>query len=96
MNGYPQFLFSVLGGSNVMPRNTNTVITIDAMGCQKKIAKKIIKKEADYVLAIKGNQANLYKEVIDLFDKIKTPEFAHSRLPMLFPLLVIERKCRQN
>ena len=52
-----------------------TIITIDAMGCQKKIAKKIIKKEADYILAIKGNQANLYKEVIDIFEKIKTPEF---------------------
>ena len=53
-----------------------SVITIDAMGCQKKIAEKIIKKEADYVLAIKGNQANLYKEVIDIFNKVKTPEFA--------------------
>jgi len=51
------------------------IITIDAMGCQKKIAKKIIKKEADYVLAIKGNQPNLFKEVIDMFEKIKTPEF---------------------
>ncbi len=54
-----------------------TVITIDAMGCQKKIAKKIIKKGADYILAIKGNQANLYKEVVDIFEKIKTPGFAH-------------------
>ncbi len=53
------------------------IITIDAMGCQKKIATKIIKKEADYVLAIKGNQPNLYKEVIDMFEKIKTPEFKH-------------------
>lgn len=51
------------------------IITIDAMGCQKKIATKIIKKKADYVLAIKGNQPNLYKEVIDMFEKIKTPEF---------------------
>ena len=55
----------------------NTVITIDAMGCQKKIAKKIINKEADYILALKGNQANLHGEVIDLFNKVKTPEFAH-------------------
>lgn len=54
-----------------------SVITIDAMGCQKKIAEKIIKKEADYILAIKGNQANLYKEVIDIFNKVKTPEFEH-------------------
>ena len=55
----------------------DTIITIDAMGCQKKIAEKIIKKQADYILAIKGNQANLHKEVIDIFEKIKTPEFAH-------------------
>lgn len=54
-----------------------TIITIDAMGCQKKIAKKIIKKGADYILAIKGNQPNLYKEVVDLFEKVKTPEFEH-------------------
>jgi predicted transposase YbfD/YdcC len=53
------------------------IITIDAMGCQKKIAKKIIKKCADYILAIKGNQLNLFKEVVDIFEKIKTPEFAH-------------------
>ena len=55
----------------------DTIITIDAMGCQKKIAKKIIKKEADYILAIKGNQENLFKEVVDIFEKIKTPEFKH-------------------
>ena len=54
-----------------------SVITIDAMGCQKSIAKKIIKKEADYLLAVKGNQPNLYKELIDIFEKIKTPEFEH-------------------
>ncbi|MBI5417753.1 ISAs1 family transposase [Candidatus Poribacteria bacterium] len=54
-----------------------TIITIDAMGCQKKIAKKIISKMADYILALKENQGNLYKEVVDLFDKVKTPEFAH-------------------
>ena len=34
----------------------DTVVTIDAMGCQTEIAKKIIDKKADYVLALKGNQ----------------------------------------
>lgn len=53
-----------------------SVITIDAMGCQKDIASKIIGKKADYILAIKGNQGNLHKEVIDLFDKVNTPEFS--------------------
>lgn len=53
------------------------IITIDAMGCQKKIAKKIINKGADYILALKGNQENLFKEVTDLFEKIQHKEFAH-------------------
>ena len=39
------------------------VVTIDAMGTQTKIAEKIIEKEADYVLAVKGNQENLYREI---------------------------------
>ena len=39
------------------------IITIDAMGCQRKIAKKIIEKKADYVLALKGNQSSLHEDV---------------------------------
>lgn len=39
------------------------VITIDAMGCQRDIAEKIIGKKADYVLALKGNQGALRDEV---------------------------------
>lgn len=39
------------------------VITIDAMGCQKKIVEEIIKKKADYVLAVKDNQKELSEEV---------------------------------
>jgi len=35
------------------------VVTIDAMGCQRNIARKIIDKKADYVLALKGNQGTL-------------------------------------
>jgi len=34
------------------------IVTIDAMGCQREIAKKIIDKKADYVLALKGNQGS--------------------------------------
>ena len=44
------------------------LVTIDAMGTQTHIAGEIIKKEADYLLALKGNQGNLHKEVIDHFD----------------------------
>ena len=43
------------------------IVTIDAMGCQAKIVEKIIKKEADYVIALKKNQGNLYSEVEQLF-----------------------------
>lgn len=43
------------------------IITIDAMGCQKTIAATIIHKNADYVLALKANHENLFKEVTALF-----------------------------
>jgi predicted transposase YbfD/YdcC len=43
------------------------IVTIDAMGCQHVIAKKIIEKKADYILALKGNQGLLHKDVSDFF-----------------------------
>ncbi|NOE09001.1 ISAs1-like element IS1358 family transposase [Vibrio cholerae] len=43
------------------------LITIDAMGCQKKIAQKIRDKEADYLLAVKGNQGMLEQAFDDYF-----------------------------
>jgi len=43
------------------------LITIDAMGCQKKIAKIIVDQEADYLLAVKDNQPTLYQAVQDYF-----------------------------
>ena len=39
------------------------IITIDAMGCQRDIAQKVIEKKADYVLALKGNQGSLRADV---------------------------------
>ncbi len=42
-------------------------VTIDAMGCQREIAAKIIAKEADYVLALKGNQGTLRDDVEEFF-----------------------------
>jgi predicted transposase YbfD/YdcC len=44
------------------------IVTIDAMGCQKGIAKLIIDKEADYILALKGNHGNLYEDVKFFFE----------------------------
>jgi len=45
------------------------IVTIDAMGCQKKIAATIIDKGADYVLGLKGNQGSLRDDVELLFDE---------------------------
>jgi predicted transposase YbfD/YdcC len=44
------------------------IVTIDAMGCQKEIAAKIVEKKADYVLAVKGNQANLHEQIKSFFE----------------------------
>ena len=43
------------------------VVTIDAMGCQVDIAEKIIDREANYLLALKKNQLNLYESVEEYF-----------------------------
>ena len=70
-----------------------STITIDAMGCQREIAAKIIEKEADYVLALKGNQGTL-REDVELFfieqkarkyrdcsvDRHETIEKSHGRI----------------
>lgn len=42
------------------------IVTIDAMGCQRDIAQKVVDKKADYVLALKGNQGSL-REDVELF-----------------------------
>jgi len=62
------------------------VVTIDAMGCQKKIAKKILDKEADYVLAVKDNQKELHQNIKDSFrflkpiDQFQETECDHGRI----------------
>ena len=44
------------------------MVTLDAMGCQKKIAKEIIEADAHYVLALKGNQETVHQEVKSFLD----------------------------
>nr|WP_316653548.1 ISAs1 family transposase [uncultured Gellertiella sp.] len=39
------------------------IVTIDAIGCQRAVAQKIVDKKADYVLALKGNQSSLQEDV---------------------------------
>lgn len=52
------------------------IITIDAMGTQKAIAKEIVDGEADYVLALKGNQDTMHKAVISYVDEQMENNFA--------------------
>lgn len=62
------------------------LVTIDAMGCQKEIAKQIISQQADYLLSVKGNQAELLRDIQDTFDYNKsafcgkTEEKSHGRI----------------
>jgi predicted transposase YbfD/YdcC len=51
------------------------LVSIDAIGCQKKIAEIIIEEGADYVLALKQNQGNLYEDVSQLFAAARNQEF---------------------
>jgi predicted transposase YbfD/YdcC len=44
------------------------VVTIDAMGCQTAIAKKIRDKKADYILSVKENQPTLFQDLRDYFE----------------------------
>jgi len=46
---------------------SGTVVTIDAMGCQRSIAANIVDKKADYILAVKENQGHLLAEIKDSF-----------------------------
>jgi len=61
-------------------------VTIDAMGCQKNIANKILSKEANYILAIKENQKELYAQTIKLFSitqsvsSYETVDVEHNRV----------------
>jgi predicted transposase YbfD/YdcC len=55
------------------------IITIDAMGTQKAIAAQIIEGEADYVLALKGNQETLHQAVIDYIDEQLEGDLANAR-----------------
>jgi predicted transposase YbfD/YdcC len=45
------------------------LVTIDAMGCQKEIAQKIMDQKADYVLAVKDNQPKLHAAISDFFSE---------------------------
>lgn len=46
------------------------IVALDAMGCQRDIAKKIVAKKADYILIVKGNQAGLHKAIQRCFQAL--------------------------
>lgn len=48
-----------------------SIISIDAMGCQEEIAKTIIKEQANYILAVKNNQHTLFENIEDSFRFLK-------------------------
>jgi hypothetical protein len=45
-----------------------TIVTADALNCQRAIAEQIVEQEGDYALALKGNQGTLHDDVVLLFD----------------------------
>jgi predicted transposase YbfD/YdcC len=45
-----------------------TIVTVDALNCQREIAQKIIDKGGEYALALKANQVKLHNDVIKYFD----------------------------
>lgn len=51
-----------------------SIVSIDAMGCQTDIAEVITTSEADYVLAVKGNQPSLLRAVEEAFDQLHEQE----------------------
>jgi predicted transposase YbfD/YdcC len=52
------------------------LVTIDAMGCQTEIAAKIVEGNADYVLAVKGNQPTLHEGIVGFFLDHMDDDFA--------------------
>ena len=45
-----------------------TIVTVDALNCQREIAQKIVDQGGDYALALKGNQGTLHDDVVTYFD----------------------------
>jgi predicted transposase YbfD/YdcC len=55
---------------------SGALVTIDAMGCQTKIAQKILDGKGDYVLHVKENQPTLYQAIKDYFNQCLENDFA--------------------
>ncbi len=49
------------------PQKCSSAVQIDAMGCQTAIARQVVAQGGDYVLALKENQPDVYREAVHLF-----------------------------
>ena len=56
------------------------IVTIDAIGCQRGIAQKVVDKKADYILALKGNQGSLREDVEVFVAEQKAAGFKDTRI----------------
>ena len=56
------------------------VVTIDAMGCQKQIARNIVEQQGDYMVSLKGNHPGTSREAEELFEENGIGEAGYSEV----------------
>jgi predicted transposase YbfD/YdcC len=59
---------------------SGALVTIDAMGCQVEIAQQIVAQDADYCLAVKGNQPTLHQGLMAFFEDQLADDFARTKV----------------
>ncbi len=59
---------------------SGSLVTIDAMGCQTEIARRIVEADADYCLSAKGNQPTLHQGIVNFFDDHLEDDFARTQV----------------
>jgi predicted transposase YbfD/YdcC len=53
------------------------IVTADALNCQKENAQRIVEQDGDYVLAVKENQPQLYRDLVSLFAEAQRVQYRH-------------------
>ena len=59
---------------------SGSLVTIDAMGCQTEIARRIVEADADYCLSAKGNQPTLHQGIVNFFDDHLEDDFTRTQV----------------
>jgi predicted transposase YbfD/YdcC len=78
------------------------IVTIDAMGCQKEIAQRILDRGADYLLATKGNQGRLVENIEESFGHLKADntasatDFGHGRIETRTCSVLSDLRCIED